>query len=768
MLTLHNPRQPVRRRLPSLSCPVGLVGFLVFMLAAQCAAAAEHPRLLVRAADLPRIRAAAAGGEGAADAAALAAWLAQPRLDTSLHGELLAAAAMHLVGGDAAGAALGHVAAALREPPGVAHDALEAVVALDWCWGALDAGTRAEVLLELRRRAKPLAPGESPLEPLVFRERLAAVALALVLEGEPEAKEWEAERREILEAAKVWMSATLPRFVEWRGRTPTSSAAAAAEESDTILAIELGGQVLGQSLWPRYRASVGRWMEHYVYALSTGSAAPPFVHDDGQAGALLPVATWSGLQPVSAHLLAARTRDPSAALLADRVAAAMRGGAPRSAALWRWATIFFDFQDVPRCDEERLPPLRDLGGALALRTSAGGRPAVIRVEGTQPILRRRQHFDAGSFQVYCGGLLAVEGGDDIALEATPARGGMQRLGEGKDEFAFEQYFVSTIAHNAMVFWEQTAIARWYGEPFVAIGGQRPVEGTLADFSTAVENTPRHRGRLLACGWQAGDAYAALDLGPGYDARVVRSYTREFILVDGGVLLVVDRATLASDRAFATFVLNLPERPSVDGEDLAAERRINGEDNQGGVWTCDDAGWIRCGAKGGAMFVRPLLPSGARVFVVGGPAATQSVEAGPCKGRRYVGGSAKSFERLVVPSGRRNARNAWYRLGTPNTLGPELERLRHWGRVEIEPAAPGERPMFVTAIVLSGDASAARPPIDVRRADSENDALVVECKTPSGAARILLNRGSPSGRVVRGEQAWPFPESAEADGPLPIR
>ena len=130
--------------------------------------------------------------------------------------------------------------------------------------------------------------------------------------------------------------------------------------------------------------------------------------------------------------------------------------------------------------------------------------------------------------------------------------------------------------------------------------------------------------------------------------------------------------------------------------------------------------------------------------------------------------ADTRHQTAVPSGRRNARSAWYRLGTPNKLGAALERLRHWGRIEIEPAAPAEHVILVVAIVLSGDPSAARPPIEVRRVDSENELFAIECVASKETTRILLGRRSPSGRLIRGEHAWTLPETVESDAPLPLR
>jgi hypothetical protein len=551
---------------------------------------------------------------------------------------------------------------------------------------------------------------------------------------------------------------------------PTSPAAAAEEESDAVLALELAGLLTKTQIWTRHGPTVGRWMEHYVLP---GSSYPAlqhqFIRDDGSGGPLLPVVAWEGLQPVTAHLLAARTRDPAAASIADTVAAAMRDrSAGILAKLWRWVPIVFDLRDVSRCDRDRLPTARNLGGAVVFRGGHGPGATVVWVEAGQPYLRHRQHFDASHFLLRSGGYLVPGDGDDVSFEAVPSKGGLQRLGNLDEDFDYEQYFVSTIAHNCMVLYDPARVPRWHRERYAPRGGQRLIEGTCTDFDTALEAHPRLTGRQLAYGHQQSAAYLALDLAPAYDRRAV-AYTREFVFALDRVLVVIDRLQTTEQRIIPTWIVNLPARPTVDGRGLSAGQRVAGADNQAGVWCCDQARLIHWSDRDGSLWLWSLLPEPRKLSVVGGPASRLVIKDGPHVGRTYVGGEPDGFERLVIPSGRHHPLNAWYRLGRPTLLGAQFGETPRWGRIEIEPAHRSGQYLFVT--VLAADRAGADQPPAVK---SQHAGGEIEITITVGEGELLLRAGEGGAtggtlelrepRPVR----WELPGEVHADGPLPVQ
>ncbi|MFQ5807759.1 MAG: hypothetical protein ACE5I3_15035, partial [Phycisphaerae bacterium] len=474
--------------------------------------------------------------------------------------------------------------------------------------------------------------------------------------------------------------------------------------------------------------------------------------------------------PLTAHLIAARTHDPAAAYVADRVEAAWRNASANPlSSLRRWVPVVFDLRDVRRVDIGRLPHARHLGGAVVLRGGVEPNAALIWIDAGQPFLRRGQHFDAGHFLIRAGGYLVVEGGDDIEFEATYSKGGLQRLGNERRSFDFAQYLTATIAHNCMLFWDPARVPRWYGRLYAPTGGQIPLEGTCTDFITPLGARPRTTARLLAYGREQTAAYVALDLASAYDPRTVKHYTREFVCLWGRVLIVIDRATTANTRVVPTWVINVPARPRVDGEGLATEARPAGSDNTAGVWRYDEAAWLHWCDRDGSLWLKSLLPKRRRLAIVGGPARKLVISEGAHKGRTYAGGAADSFERLILPSGRPNAANAWYRLGTPTLLGPQFGIRPHWGRVEVEPLGREEHYLFATSMVIDKAQAPEAPDIGVQQVDGQINLLI---SVNTERARIILPTSEAIGGELRVESPeprhWVFPSSVASDEPLPTR
>src|SRR5205085_2616536 len=109
----------------------------------------------------------------------------------------------------------------------------------------------------------------------------------------------------------------------------------------------------------------------------------------------------------------------------------------------------------------------------------------------------RQHYDAGQFQVIHKSRLALDSGDDVKLEATPARGGRQGLGQFEGEGAFDDYAVATIAHNCLLLVDPRDRLRRDGRNWDAAGNQRPIEGDWRALGEPLESSERQTGRLLA-------------------------------------------------------------------------------------------------------------------------------------------------------------------------------------------------------------------------------------------------------------------------------
>lgn len=749
-------------------------------LAAATLGDGRHPRLLIAAEDLPRLRfqcgltqgpaadpAWGAFGRQAATYQKLRELFVQPVVGVPLPGEVLAAAFVVAVEPDGPGGrgALRFLRDSLASPDWVTVDPLELALAFEWTYDQLPAELRADFLLAARERATTLTPEDSPLEPRRFRERLFGLLLAVgVDETDDPSPSWRAQRRQIIDAAREYLAVTFPLFVRWRGLSPTSPAAGPREELLSALLVELGGHVVNRNLWPDFRASVGRWLEHYVFGtLEHPALNHNFIRDDGSEAPLTPASRWSELLPLTAALIAARTGDPAAASIARRVAD--DANSRPDAVCWRWSSVAFATPpDAVR--PAALPVARNFGGSVVFRGDGGPDATAIWIDAGQPYLRNRQHLDAGHFLIYRGGRLAVSGSQDIALEAVPSKRGEQRLGAERTPFDFDDYSIATIAHNGVVCWDPAFASKCGERTYLPAGGQRCIGGTCEDFKTPLDRQGRLTGRQLAYGLTDHAAFLALDLSSAYEDRVVKHYERRFAFCLDRVLIVIDSVELTSGRSPPTWIINIPARPQVDGRGLASEQRVAGETDEGGIWRHDDARWLRWTDRDGSLWMSALLPAPRRVRIVGGPARSLAIPDGEFAGRSYVGGDPNSFERLIIPGERRGAVNAWYRLGAPTLLGPLFGRTPHWGRVEVEPAALSARTLFVTVLVTDRP-DATRAPI--ANVEIEGDTLRLSVTCDRDTAELDLDGASGAGGMlrVRGRAPfeWVLPTTVEPDPPL---
>ena len=754
-----------------------LCGAVLALLAGQ-ALGGTHPRLLISPADVPRLRYAcgvatdydaANGGRPGShvlEFQALRSHSLGRLADDPLPGEISAVAFLHLIepADPLAAQRLALIERTLRQPGPALVSNLEMVLALDWCWADLPPDARRTFITNLAQSAGLLTAADSPLDHRVFREKLAALAAAALIDEEDESSaSWGRMRGVILDAGGEYFRKTFPKFLEWRGLAPTSPTAGPNEENDVALAVEIAGLALGTDAWQEFGPRVGRCLEHYVFASFAHPALQhAFIRDDGTDAPLSPAPRWDELHPLTAHLIALRTGDSAAGFVARRVDQRLRGAAAEPLALpWQWVPIVFDLADVPRCDFSRLPLARNFGGAVVFRSAAGRSETGVWIEAGQPFLRRGQHFDAGHFLIYSGGHLTVSGGDDICLEAVPAKNGEQRLGHSPRPFEFEQYFASAIAHNCLVLQGLLRTERWYGLPYQPLAGQRLIEGTCVDFAGDLDGNPRQTARQIAYGQNADVAYLALDLLPAYESRLASAYTREFLFLDGRALLVVDRLRGAA-QSDPTCVVHIPARPTLDGLELATAEQIAGDGPDAGIWRADQVAWLRWADGDGVAYMTSLLPNPRKLWIVGGPAKSMTVPQGPHAGRVYSGGDPAGFENLIQPAAKRNPQNAWFRLGQPTVLGSGFAQHAHWGRIEIAPAQKANACLFVTLFFIEADRRQA-PPVSTEMDGRELRIKFADARPATVALRLDDQLGVTVTRPDGTE--WKSPSSIESDASL---
>lgn len=603
---------------------------------------------------------------------------------------------------------------ARRQPYAVDFD--DVIAALDWCWDALEPQTRRQAAAELARAMEPLTANDSPLEHYLFHPRLCHVAAALALRDE--FSDGSVERRRIeqtLRAAATYFESTLPQYVsQLHGRAPATTLQSDFE-ADVVFAAELWHAASGEPYWPRIAPAMRDACDACFWTDTTYPGHfGALMHDFGTRAATVPGEAHSALARGVADVLARRTSSPiaawyaqlSRAVTADDSAAAMNGLMLR---------IIHDVPDQPVADRTEAPLARNLGdGWVLMRSDWRPGATVIAFDAGQPIWLSRQHYDAGQFQILRKGRLALDSGDDVRLEAVPARRGAQGIGRKTGEF--DLYAQATIAHNCMVICDPRDRLRWRGQDWPAVGNQRLMDGDWKQVSEPIESSQRQTGRLLAFETNAHYSYAAADLAKAYAVRTVLLYDRHLLFVGGRYLFVVDRLVTEKSDVGRTWMLHLPSRPLVNETNLDPEMRRLGTANDAGAWVYPQyKGWLSADGGQGRLYVRTLLPDARRWTLIGGPQKVEQVTAGQHRGRSYVGGGHDTFEYWLTPFSVSGGMNAWFRLGQPVDLGPAFGVGAGWGRLEVEPVDAAAESVMVHLLVPQ-DRDAPPPPEPEIRVD----------------------------------------------------
>ena len=353
---------------------------------------------------------------------------------------------------------------------------------------------------------------------------------------------------------------------------------------------------------------------------------------------------------------------------------------------------------------EKLPLSRYFGfpfGWMIARTSWGHDAAIVEMKVNKYNFVNHQHLDAGAFQIYHRGPLAIDSGL------------YQGSSGAYDSEHCRNYFWRTIAHNSMLVHDPKED---FGEPqFGNDGGQRIPNGRRETLTLEALLLKEHGYRTATT---LGQGFGPQQLKPAYTylqgdftqaySRKVRAFRRSFLFVNfedakvPGALIVFDRVVSASAEFRKYWLLHTMEEPRIEG----ATVRVDAP-----------------GEEGGRLWMNVLLPRTAALQAVGGP------------GKEYwVFG--KNYENN--PNPRHNA-NGSIESGA-------------W-RVELSPAEAAEEDHFLTVMQIAGRELERPLPVSPLRAQNREGCLIAG---PTGYWAVLFRRDCQrSGDPV----AFTVPQSA---------
>jgi len=592
----------------------------------------------------------------------------------------------------------------------------DVAAALDWCWEALDPKVRMEAARRLLSGLAALTEEDSPFEHVLFHPKLCHLAAANALRDVWPAGSAEAARVEqVVEAGRRWFEQALPPVLTvLRGTAPAPSMRADFE-ADVVFAVELW-RGLNPAAWNHVGQSLRDGLDAYFWSdtewpgQSTG-----VLYDTGSHSSLMPGEGGSALAPGVPWVLAHRTGSAVAAWYADLLGRVETVGTLRDAQR-AWLSIVHDTSGVERAERSRSPRARVLGnGYVLMRSDWRPGATLVAFDAGQPHWLPRQHLDTGQFQVFRRGRLALDSGDDVLVEAIGPRGGEQGIGDSAGDF--DLYARSTVAHNCIVLIHPRGPTARIGGRAMPRGDQTtPAPPRFRAAAGAATPPYSETGRLTAFRCTERYSYAAGDVAKSYGVEAALLADRSILFLFDGLLLVIDRIETGGPEVRASWVLHVPERPTIGGEPLDPRLRRRAEGAEGGSWVYPPGdAWVETRAGGGRLFVRTLLPEKRRVHFIGGPGRMDTVTRGAFSGLEYLGSGPRGFEYWCTPASVDGGANAWYRLGSPVSIGPAFGSGAGWGRMEVEALGDETGRMFVH-VLAAVDREQERPPaMDVRPA-----------------------------------------------------
>jgi hypothetical protein len=277
-----------------------------------------------------------------------------------------------------------------------------------------------------------------------------------------------------------------------------------------------------------------------------------------------------------------------------------------------WGMVLYYDPDVPDIEPAQIPQdmLFKTRGYLYARSDWGDDATFVnfscgRFEGDA-----RQNGDANSFMIYRKGYLACDSG-------TKAESGRK---EYVPVSAPENgiYWQQTIAHNSMTF--GTANPPSYADCIPLCGGQVwrvPYDWLnlygIAKYADGSDNRfTRQAGEIKAYETSPEFAYTVGDATRAYDPHVVNNFTRQFVYIRPGAIVIFDRAGVKKSQDVKRWYLHTMEQPEcIDGA-LTPDTAIHPDGH-----FLATGKTLRSSHKGSVLFSQTILPEKAIVRVLGG-------------------------------------------------------------------------------------------------------------------------------------------------------
>ncbi len=389
---------------------------------------------------------------------------------------------------------------------------------------------------------------------------------------------------------------------------------------------------------------------------------------------------------------------------------------------------FFEFlwrdTDLGTREPDDLPLTRYFGfphGWMIARTGWDANAVIAEMKINEYNFINHQHHDAGAFQIYYKGPLAIDAG---------MYSGTSGGGKGYNSPHNKNYFKRTIAHNSLLIYDPDEVFKsiGYGGKFKTEfagndGGQRlPGDGwnapkTLEDLVSKDYKT----GKVLAQGFGPDDmqpdyTYMKGDITEAYTLKV-KEVKRSFVFLNmhsekiPAALVVFDKVISSNPEFRKYWLLHSMEEPEVNGREIIIKRTKH-----------DDSG---------KLINTALLPGveNAEITAVGGPGKEfwvfgENFENEPSRGRDPAG-----------------ERGAW--------------------RIEITPSVPAEEDYFLNVMQVMDNDYESQLEVELIKGDKVVGAQI-------GKRVVIFNRDAeimdtPFSFIIKGEDTFDILLTDMAEG-----
>ena len=324
------------------------------------------------------------------------------------------------------------------------------------------------------------------------------------------------------------------------------------------------------------------------------------------------------------------------------------------------------------------PPMGELVARTGWKLGIDSDDAVIRMRIGGTFFGNHQHNDFGIFQIYYRGSLAISSG---VYEGENS---------GYDSEHWKNYYHQTIAHNGLLIFDPAEEIKYHNNPTANDGGQRwpkdvgynpkDLEDLLSDDFHVADVTAHQTGPDDSL---PDYAYISGDITRAYSQDKATLVTRSMVTLNTfdsefpASLVVFDRLASKDAALKKTWLLHSIQEPSVDDRTVTI---IN-----------DGASWNDEGDYGGKLELRSLLPASATISTVGGPGREFWIESTLTNYATTKDGAAEP--------------GAW--------------------RVEISPQNPNLSDSFLNVMTVMDATTSSRPPVTLADGETHVGAAILD-------------------------------------------